>query len=263
MSLHLEDYYEEADGTDWLPAMNRAITASAANRDEEILLPPEKLRFSGAVTFTRGTVLIGTGNVGSNLDCGTVLQADFDTDDFLTWSGATSYKGTGGGLRNLKIAAAMSRLPGDAIKITGSGPSNRAGYMDFERVFLYVGSDAGTFGTGFNMDGQAITTPGSAGVRDIFMRNVNIAGCRDYAMEIRNVVHLFCNGVQTIPSAGRGDVVIANASTDVVFIGSIWGTLTLGECSELLIAGRVGALTRGSQCTECRILTGNDMSTAS
>lgn len=244
----------ETDGNDWKPAFLRAIAVSQAYGDEEIRLPTGVLKCSGPIEFSTGTVLIGSGGCGSNLGKGSVLMADFDGDlPFLTWNGKTSYHGTGGGLERVIIAKGKNRTGGIGVLLTGDSPSNRCGWFDLNRVFVYSGSDAGQFDIGLKIDGSKINVAGSAGIRDITFRALMIAGASKRAMEIINGVHIH-GSLQTAPANFNGDVLIDGKSEDVQIGGRIYGTLTLGDCKEVIISGEASTINILPTATKYSIL---------
>ena len=244
--VKLEGFTSYQDGDDWSPAMSRALQLSRSRRDEVIEIPVGKLRFSGPIAMNTGTVLMGSGGCPANLGQGTVLMADFD-GDFITWDGRESYRGGGGGLERIVIAKAPGRSGGNAILLTGSGPSNRCGWFDMNRVLVYAGADAGNFDVGVRIDGTKISVSGSAGVRDVTFRALMLAGCNRAAMEITNGVHVH-GSLQTAIATGRsGDVVIDGGSQDVQLQGRIYGTLVLREVREITLLGRASAVTKTMQ----------------
>ncbi len=225
--MKLKRFRRPADGTDWSPIIQRAIAEAAECGQPTIELPVGKLRFSRPIVMTRGTCLHGGGAVGSNLDAGTVLVADFDDKAFVTWNGDTPYLGTGGRLRDVTLAAAKGRLPGAAIMVTGTTASRRAGWVTLSNVFVYSGVDSSRFEWGLVVDGTAIGDQGSEGCRDVTLEGCAFAGCQKGAAVFDRAWHVY-GTLQTMEGVGgSGDVHIIGKSGDIALTGGIHGTMRI------------------------------------
>lgn len=227
----LADFYSRTDGNDWSPAMDRAL-AMYPGRKEKIVFPAGRLRFTKPIEMDWGIALEGAGTVGSNAEDGTVLVACFDGADLIRWTGRQPFHGAGGLLRDVIVTADLGRSPSNAIVVTGSAPSRRAGFVTVERVVVYYGSDSGRFRCGLVIDGRAIMVPGSSGCRNVWVRGLFVSGCTDAAVEILNGVHCYVD-VETAPSGGSGAVRVNEGAEDITISGRVYGDCYLGMCREV------------------------------
>lgn len=229
--MKLRRFWRQRDGSDWSPAIERAMGEAYERGQPTVELPVGQLRCSRPIRFNGGTCLHGGGAVGSNLGAGTVLVADFDDAPLVTWQGGLAYLGTGGRLRDVTLAAAVGRRPGAAVLITGTTGATRAGWVTLSNVFVYDGADSGDFRYGLVVDGTRISDAGSEGVRDVVLEGCAFAGCRELAVLLRRAWHVY-GTVQTMAgTSGCGDVHIVDGSGDIALTGGIHGTLRVATTS--------------------------------
>jgi hypothetical protein len=234
--IKLKRFYKKSDNGDWTRAMRAAMEVSREKRDRAILLPCDYMRFTEPITFTSGTPLIGSGAVGTNLDQGSVLAADFDNAAAFVWNGLTKYRGGGAILRDFNVTAHKGRRPGAALTFLAATPEQRPGKVEIDNVSIYAGVDAGTFEIGLVVDGSRVKVPGSVGVRSV-IANMRINGCRTLAAAFWAAVHARVT-LETNPIAGVGHVSVGGGSEDVDLFGRIYGTLEITDSKEVTVFAR-------------------------
>lgn len=149
------------------------------------------------------------------------------TNGFLTWDGSSTLAQVqGGGLQDVGLFA-NNTTGGVAILLTGTSTTQRCSRWTGRNVWSTILS-AGSWVRGLVIDGSAITTAGSQGIRDCSLDNVFMFGGTDggNTVYLNNAVNLIINGGGVFsPSAGRAGINItgvnaANAhSTNIALNG--------------------------------------------
>lgn len=231
-------------------------------------------------TLEQGCSIIGHGGLASysSVSTGTVLVHNFN-GDFIVYSGASSdIGGQGGGrLENLTLWNSYTGgdLSGNAIKITGSSTSLRAGWILIRRCNTDGGNASYRWTRSLLIDGSPVG--GSNGVRDFWVDTCRFASCGTDNEDIlvKNAFNVFLrnvitnnsnNGAQTIGitiAGTSGNVSSGVLLTDVdcgnyvqdwannaVVLGGSYSSATYGSnClgKNIFLPGRLeGAFTNGS-----------------
>lgn len=211
------------DGTtDNTAAFNALIAAACLNGYREIYFKPGQYLFASRPNpIGCGIWLRGAGNGTTSSFETSLLDAYSEstaTNGFLTWDGSySSFAGTGGGIQNVSIYKTTAN-GGTAIKVTGSGDNNRAGFFTIRDVVVSASGGA-TWNKGLIIDGSCCTTSGGQGVRDIFIENFwpAIMSDGDTSILFNNAVQVFWFGGEVFPASGGG-------STGITITGAGSGT---------------------------------------
>lgn len=253
------DFGGAGDGaTDNTPAFNAAVGA-AMPKSFSIFFPCGVFRFASRPnTIGTGIKIVGCGSTGSTVGYGSSLIADYDETSpeqgFLTWDGSNGggacCAGTGGGVEQLSIYKGPARKGGTAIKITGVDDGHRAGYTTISDV-LVSSTGGGTWEHNLIIDGTCCTTPGSQGVRDIYINNFWAAQATapNEAILLRSAVQVFWHGGEVMPArlgANSGITITGGADPTQqsvnVFVSDVYivGTLLVNNAKTVSFRGYVG-----------------------
>lgn len=229
-------------------------------------------RFSNVVKFTEktdfgivldvgnGVSIIGEGPVGTD-DRGPILI--FEKDGILFNGSEDQYNGTGGCVKNLKLFKKINNNGGTAIKLSATGPDRRCGETSLERLLIYGGNGgavAGLWDYGIVVDGSMLTTPGAAGIRTTYIRDVRIAECREVGLWLKNAVHCKISGLQLDPGRAKSikmkidggqnilaDNLIINGNCEInggktIQLSGYIDTLILTDVNGIIFTGEVNNL---------------------
>lgn len=228
-------------------------------------------KLTGEVIIPQGVLIECAGSGGNTQQYGTTF-VHYSNGNLFVWDGTgTAFAGTGGGLKDCLILKADTFSGGDAIKALATSDGNRPGEMFFENVVIY-GIGTGLWERGLHIDGTAVTTAGSKGVRSVFLNKFRVADCTtsNQYIYINQGVHVTGTHVQIDQADGsgtpgltiagdsenvnlsnfiiNGNVVVADNATHVNLHGrvstlnvagtSVIGTANLSVTSQILNASK-------------------------
>lgn len=253
--IDIMDFYGNHTGGDWTPVLEAAVAVAYANRCAPIRFPVGHFSFLTPIKpFTRGIQIVGAGCVGTNTGYGTFLSyGGVSGSDFLVWNGATPYNGGGGRVADVNISRRQGTGGGCAIKLTGTSGETRAGWHVTSDVLIYDGSDVGEFDIGIRIDGGTIEIPASSGIRDVTVRNLSIAGCRQYAVSCDRLMHSRLE-FHTTPLQNVGNARFHRCEGMVAF-PQVWGTLTVTNCDRISMLGQAGAFVQSANTRSTLLIT--------
>jgi hypothetical protein len=249
--LNVLDYGAVGDGvTDDTAAIQAAVDAAEANRNNEIVFPVGTYVIAGTITIHGGIRLIGQGAMGAQVAQGVVLSHKADSVNMLVWDGdsTTSAFGIGGGLFNVQCVKYSGYSGGDAIKLVATDDSHRPGEFTIENVLVWKG-DGGVWGRGLHVDGTAANTPGSKGVRSIKIDKLRVGDCssdNEY-IYLNQAVHVVSEYLQIDTGSGTGTCgMTVDADSDNIILNGLIlnGNLIIGGSSNMnvTLSGRVSTL---------------------
>jgi hypothetical protein len=253
--MTIEDFGGKANDSsfDNTAAFNRALTFCQANGYNI-------LRFPGASSLwyfktKPNPIPFGLYLEGENPRAWLVRSytAGSSTEAFMQWTGSAGSGGDvvkGGGMRRVGLLADTGTTLGIAIDILGTTTVFRPGYMGFDDVVV---TGNGQWDFGFRMNGQGITTSGSQGQRDVFIRGMLIFRCNNTYIQLSNAVHVYGFGIGCF-DGGLGGTPLINItgggssttnSNDIYLLGlEHEGNLTVQQCLNVHLQGRCsGTLT--------------------
>jgi hypothetical protein len=165
----------------------------------------------------------------------------------------------GGGVRGCVFYRTTGNTGGSAIALIGTDTTHRAGNIIIDR--FRISGDA-NWAKGIYVDGSAITTAGSQGIRSVYIDHGNIFNTSDSQSSIyfKNCVH--CYVANTLTDIGAGSATSGvtvtgagagtSASTDVTFSGDEVVDFNSDFASEVSFTGIV----RGALTTSVNTVTG-------
>lgn len=159
-------------------ALQDCIDAAALEANRTIRCTSATYRLTKPIVVHQGICIEGEGAQGSTIGYGTAFVHASDGNCFVWDGNGAPYAGTGGGLRNCLVQKEDRFQGGVAISILGTDDDHRPGEMLFDNVLIDT-SGQGSWSSGILLDGTADSTPGSRGVRDIYLRKVRISGTSD------------------------------------------------------------------------------------
>lgn len=175
------------------------------------------------------------------------------TEAFMQWTGSAGIGGDavkGGGLRRIGLLADTATTLGIAIDILGTTTVFRPGYMGFDDVVV---TGNGQWDFGFRMNGQAITTSGSQGQRDVNIRGLFLFRCNLACMQLSNAVHVYGIGVGMFDGGLGGTPLFqitgggttTTNTNDIYILGlETEGNISIQQCLNVHLQGRCsGTLT--------------------
>lgn len=236
-------------------ALNAAVALS-------IVTNVGTIRFrNGSYTFLTapapigvGLFLRGGGQTSSGLHGGTILRRSFNmtsSDAFIHFDGSgISGNGTGGGITDIQILAETGFTGGKALNFTATSTLVRCGYMSLQNVGVF-GTGTGTWNYCCYLNGAAVTTPGSQGVRDFEFTGCWFAGATSDTVLFDNAVNVFFNGTAIYQASGSvATLVISGAgtgvyqkSTNIAGFVEVLGTVTINNADNVSLKGVISAVT--------------------
>lgn len=265
--LYLSDYRDrDQDGNNWTPAFNRAI-ARAAQLGQAIRFPAGWLEFHqppdpmGAGITLEGDSGITSAKTGT---CCVAAYTELDPEEgFFTWDGSDerTYKGTGGGIRNMTIYkfgdGKHSPIGGTAIRLRCvDGNKFRAGWWILQNVAV-LSEDSRKLSVWdhiFVADG--LNVPRHEGIRQIWLNNFLCSGARSHVVDLRNVRHMKWNlgeiqaGPTQDPHTAPAGLRITGPDSQNHFYSGVgcWDTLDIQDCREFAYYGKAQWLQIGKKC---------------
>lgn len=251
--------FAAAGTTDWTPALNAVTTLMLTNHNDRVLYVPGDIDYS--FKSRPNPIPVGLMIVGEQpMECngwGAALVADYDEPNpeagFLTWQGGVPFHGVGGGLKNIQITRGQGKTGGTAVKVLAQNADNRAGQMDFTKVYIGSGGGApGIWDYGLLIDGTTVTNPGAMGVRKIEAYSLEVTNTRLAAVELRNTVHVAMTSLIVVQGPGCSYPAVVrltggpatdqqSQSVHLKAVG-IWGTLALDYVKNFTVDGFVNTL---------------------
>jgi hypothetical protein len=250
---------------DWAVMMADVVTQNI----REIRFPAGKFMFnSKPAAIPNGVILTAPYSAGTTFTYGATLVANYTestpTNGFLTWDGANSTFGGGGGLDGFDIQKATTFTGGVAIKLIGTTTTARPSFMRFAN--LRVSGDnsggGGTWNYNVYVDGSAITTASNQGIRDVHFSNCYFFNATQSSQSIylNNAVHFYFNGCGVITGNGSNTgVTITGASATAttqsqnVYLNGVevTGTIIYDFCQIVAAAGSScsGQFSSTANCT--------------
>jgi hypothetical protein len=249
--VSVKDFGAVGDGvTDDTAAIQAAVNAAEANRNNEIYFPVGNYVIAGTITIHGGIRLIGSGAMGAQVGQGVVLSHKANNVNMLVWDGnATNAAfGIGGGIFNIQCVKFSGYSGGDAIKLVATSDNYRPGEFTVENVLVWKG-DGGVWSRGFHVDGTAANTPGSKGVRSIKIDKLRVGDCSENNQYIylNQAVHVVSEYLQIDTGSGTGTcgMTVAGDSENIILNGLVLnGNLIIGGSSTMnvVLNGRVSVL---------------------
>lgn len=249
--LCVKDFGAVGDGvTDDTAAIQAAVVAAEANRNNEIHFPVGNYIIAGTVTLKGGIHLKGSGAMGAQVAGGVVLTHNANSVNMLVWDGShvASASGIGGGISNIQCVKGAGFSGGDAIKLVATGDSYRPGEFTVENVLVWKGN-GGVWSRGFHVDGTVANTPGSKGIRSIRINKLRVGDCsvNNQYVYLNQAVHVISEYLQIDTGSGTGTcgMTIDNDSDNIILNGLILnGNLIINGSSNMnvTLAGRVSTL---------------------
>lgn len=249
-SVSVKDFGAVGDGvTDDTAAIQAAVNAAEANRNNEIVFPVGNYVITSTIVIRGGIRLIGQGAMGAQTGQGTVLTHNVNTVNMLVWDGnGVAAYGVGGGIFNMQCVKGTGFSGGDAIKLLATSDNYRPGEFTIENVLVWQGN-GGNWSRGLHVDGTAANTPGSKGVRSIKMDKFRVGDCsvNNEYIYLNQAVHVVSEYLQIDTGSGTGTcgMTIAADSDNIVLNGLILnGNLIIGGSSAMnvVLNGRVSVL---------------------
>lgn len=239
-------------------AFQAALSFSEANRNRTIVCAAATYCLSRPLRVRQGTTIRGEGSQGSTADFGAVFGFNGEGDGFVFDGSGAAYAGTGGGIRDAQINRGRGSHGGAAIRVLAQDDDHRPGEMVFDNV-LVLALPGSTWSNGLVVDGSRAGTPGTRGVRDVYLRKFRVSGATDEvrvagqtvgrSIWLRQVTHL--GGTDVVINQGGGarvpGLVIEGISDSVMFTNAdIDGTLHLsgpalgsGSVSNFYLSGKI------------------------
>lgn len=169
-----------------------------ADHNRTVIVPCGEYKITGTIVVGQGVAIIGSGSQGSTEQFGTTFTHYFNGSLFR-WDGTgAAFSGTGGGLRNCLINKASTFNGGNAIELIATSDNQRPGEMVFHNV-LILGTGSGTWVHGLYVDGTAANTPGSRGVRTLYLTKFRVSGVSTGGQSVllKQVTHFYAHGLAT------------------------------------------------------------------
>lgn len=202
--------------------------------------------FTAGITAKMGSQISGVAEPGNNDDQGTTLEHNFN-GDFIVFDGSgTANRGTGGGVRNLRIlnTFAAGDLNGNAIRITGTSASQRAGKIKLENILITGNSATNRWTRAIFCDGAPLT--GTNLILDLDLQNIKVANSGTNSEDARfescsNVsgdrfrVSSGNNGAQTLGITITGTATAQ--SSNIHFTNSNTGTVVIDRAGLISFTG--------------------------
>lgn len=259
--IDIREHIEPSHNDNRTLALNRAIKAATLSADS-IYFPPGQYHFETPPDpIGVGITIKGdSGKTSSKL--GTCLIIDYEESDndggFLTWDGKDSrtYKGAGGGLKDLTIMRLNDTSGGTAIKLICSDDKfYRVGWWTLSNVAVWAGGKS-SFDRVMLVDGTAVGGDklGAEGLRVVEIFGLMASSAKMSTVELRNAVHFrwFGGDVQAGPTVDPHKfpvgILIKGKSVDITILGvAIYGTLVLEEVEQLVYSGTCKWLKLGTK----------------
>lgn len=244
------DFGAVGDGVaDDTAAIQAAINSAYANYNKTVYVPNGIYKITGTITIQQGVMIMCPGSQGSNEAYGTVFVHNSNASCFR-WDGSgAQFTGTGGGLQNCLIVKADGFSGGNAIEVVNQSDTNRCGEMVFNNILAY-GIGAGRWTRGFVFDGTATNTPGSRGVRTIYMTKCRAADVTTAGetVVLNQVTHFYAHGLAVDTGSGAAAGITLKGINDGVYLNALGcaGTFTIvtndanNSTTNLTIDGKVG-----------------------
>lgn len=185
-------------------AFTRAIASATAAGNWSVYIPPGQYLINGTLTCHQGITFVGD-CMGSTQQVGTTI-VHAGTGDCFFWDGnGVAAEGTGGGIRNLLIVKQNAVSGGNAIHVVATDLTHRPSEFMFFNILIYA-LGTGQWSKGIFIDGSAVQTSGTAGVRDVGLFKIRVAGCstNDQYIDIYWGVHVHGAYVEIDQGSGTG-----------------------------------------------------------
>jgi hypothetical protein len=211
--------------------------------------------------------IIGTGPVGTDVDGPILLFRSAPTagvtDGLVIGPSGGAYRCTGTKLRDFKLIRGGKLDGGDALKFVAVSDIIRPGQCDTHNVLIMCEADlrggpAARWARGLVMDGSAVPTRGSAGVRDTFFSNMRISSCstRDFVV-LDTAVHARFLGLQIDPGRYAGSelprILIHNCEHVYFEAAEINGAVEIYNSIDVQLRGFFHTVRLGGACRQVTI----------